>query len=752
MGRRQGELDSGPSARQRRRSAFIFAGVVAAALLALAFAGFSGFDPAEFLRSRWAEIDQFVDAQPLLAGLVFIGLYMLATVLLLPGVLWLTLGAGAAFGALPAAGLTWVAATVGSACLFLIARGAFGGLLETRAHGWVARLRDGFQGNAFQYMLSLRLLPFAPYFAVNLAPAFLGVPLRTFVLATALGMLPGIVLYATIGAGLGTALGAGAGVDLALLARPEIVGAFLALAALVLLPTTWRLLRRGKTLSGQAPQTHVFIRSKLAAGRAMLSAAGRKLSVNRAIFTSLSGRLLALTALFVLVADVLALAPSLSSFHNAWLAERVTQGQIAALALESTPDPVSAERLREQLLRGSGVELVALKRQGARELRLGPAPGFAPTRVRTVDLRTGTLGADLRSVLETLLAPDGRTLRILSTPRFAEGEFLEVLVDEGALAGELRAYARGAMVNSLFVGLITGALVYATLVLAFVRPMAALTQQILRFRARPQDASIAIRPSGRDDEIGRAEQALAEMEEQVRQSLRQRERLAALGSAVAKISHDMRASLASAQLVSERLATSEDPMVRQIAPRLERSIERAGALASAALLYGKADESTARLEPLDLKALLDEAALEALARHPQVQWRNAVRGEVTALADADQAHRVFANLIRNAAQAIERQTGRAEPGTVAVTATPVGSRVLVRVVDDGPGLPEAVKERLFEPFSASSTLDGAGLGLAIARELAQGQGGELRLISSSPVGVAFEVELARAELEATGAS
>ncbi|MEJ0023179.1 MAG: hypothetical protein WDN76_06875 [Alphaproteobacteria bacterium] len=131
-------------------------------------------------------------------------------------------------------------------------------------------------------------------------------------------------------------------------------------------------------------------------------------------------------------------------------------------------------------------------------------------------------------------------------------------------------------------------LIYLTLNAALVRPMRRLTAHIEQFSQSPEDVSRAIKPSGREDEIGRAEDALATLEGKVRGALRQRARLAGLGGAVAKLAHDLRNSIATAQLVTERLSESDDPQVRKTAPRLERVIARAGGLAEAAMRYGRA--------------------------------------------------------------------------------------------------------------------------------------------------------------------
>lgn len=473
--------------------------------------------------------------------------------------------------------------------------------------------------------------------------------------------------------------------------------------------------------------------------------AGRPKAWPVRFFQSLAGRLLGLVIAFIFIAEVLIFLPSLAGYYQQWLRERVDAAQIAALALEGAPAEGVTEALEQELLANAEVELVALQRQGERVLRLSGATPPESSDIRLIDLRAIAPIEAAAGGLQALLPGEARWLRVIAKPRLESGDYIEILLRDGALRRDIRAFAKEVVLVSLLVSLITAGLVYLALLLMFVGPMRRLTRQIERFRERPEDVSRAIRPSGRSDEIGRAEVALADMENQVRHSLRQSERLANLGRAVAKIAHDLRSGLATAQLLTERLAGSADPSVRQIAPRLERAIERAGGLAQAALKYGKAEEPAPVLAPQPARALLDEAAAEALAAYPQIGWTNAAPEGLNVVADADGAHRIFANLMRNAARAIAEQPGRAAPGAIAATATLAAGRVLIRIVDDGPGLPARAKERLFEAFAGSADSEGAGLGLNIARELAKAQGGELKLVQTGPQGTAFEVSLPAAE-------
>jgi len=197
----------------------------------------------ETLRRHRAFLVDFVAERPASAGLCYVLLYAAATALSIPGALVLTLAGGFLFGTLWATCLVVVGATAGAVLLFLIARTALGEPLRARAGPWLTKMADGFRADAFHYLLVLRLVPIFPFWLVNLVPALLGVPLSTFALATAIGIVPGSLVYASVGAGLGVVLERGEEPDLGLLLEPAVLLPLLGLAALALLPVAWRRLR-----------------------------------------------------------------------------------------------------------------------------------------------------------------------------------------------------------------------------------------------------------------------------------------------------------------------------------------------------------------------------------------------------------------------------------------------------------------------------------------------------------------------------
>ena len=234
------------------------------------------------------------------------------------------------------------------------------------------------------------------------------------------------------------------------------------------------------------------------------------------------------------------------------------------------------------------------------------------------------------------------------------------------------------------------------------------------------------------------------MQAELRSALHSRARLAQLGEAVAKINHDLRNMLTSAQLASERLSSSDDPRVAQAMPRLERALDRGIALTQGVLSYGRTEEPPPKRVSLLLRPALAAAAEDAglTPEGVRLQLADAADSDLgpRVLADADQLHRILVNLFRNAREAIEGVPGRDGRGVVRAEHGRVDGVDIIRLADDGPGIPDRAQARLFQAFG-SGRRGGTGLGLAIARELAQAHGGEPVLLRTGPEGSTFEVRL-----------
>jgi uncharacterized membrane protein YdjX (TVP38/TMEM64 family) len=198
------------------------------------------------LRENRAALTAFVQSHSLAAALGFVLTYIGVVALSVPGATIMTLAGGFLFGVPLGAALTIIGATAGASLLFLIARTAFGDVLRNRAGPFLARMADGFRNDAFNYLLFLRLVPVFPFWAVNLAPALLGMRLLPFVAATALGIVPATLVYSAFGASLGHIFDAGAEVSLNDVFSPTLIAALIGVGILSLLPVVLRRWREGR--------------------------------------------------------------------------------------------------------------------------------------------------------------------------------------------------------------------------------------------------------------------------------------------------------------------------------------------------------------------------------------------------------------------------------------------------------------------------------------------------------------------------
>jgi hypothetical protein len=324
----------------------------------------------------------------------------------------------------------------------------------------------------------------------------------------------------------------------------------------------------------------------------------------------------------------------------------------------------------------------------------------------------------------------------------AEGQFIEIVLDEAPLRKAMLTFSVNILLLSLAISGITATLVFFALHYLLVRPMGRITQNMVTFRADPENPGRIIAESGRGDEIGTAETELAAMQRELASMLHQKNRLAALGLAVSKINHDLRNLLASAQLFSDQLSTLPDPKVQRFAPKLMRALERAIAFCQSTLSYGAAQEPPPERKTLQVEPLIEEVheAL-GLGLDVPIRWIVAVERGLTVEADHDQLFRVLVNVARNAVQALEARGAR-DPARdqIRITGRREGSVVIIEVSDTGPGVPEKARAHLFQAFQGSARAGGTGLGLAIAAELVRAHGGDIRLVPGT-IGATFSITI-----------
>jgi signal transduction histidine kinase len=354
----------------------------------------------------------------------------------------------------------------------------------------------------------------------------------------------------------------------------------------------------------------------------------------------------------------------------------------------------------------------------------------------TVDLEASTWMHLIGDAFLTLGRTENRIIRVKGQSPHDRKVVIQLVINERPLHTAMVDFAWRILGLSIVISLITATLVYLSLQWMLVRPMHRITANMTAFREDPEDASRVMVPSGRRDEIGVAERELAGMQKGLREALRQSSHLAALGTAVAKINHDLRGILSSALVVSDRLEDSEDPEVRRITPTIVSAIERAVALCSQTLGYVGKDQSPFNPSRFALRTLVDDIAGGLVVPiNPEVAIANRVPEAFEVEADRDQLYRVLDNLARNAAEAGAR--------TITISATANGAWDEIDVADDGPGLPPKAQQNLFKPFDGSARAGGTGLGLAIAGELLRNHGGVLKLVETGAAGTRFRVSLPR---------
>jgi signal transduction histidine kinase len=450
----------------------------------------------------------------------------------------------------------------------------------------------------------------------------------------------------------------------------------------------------------------------------------------------LSAKLLLLTILFVMLAEVLVFVPSVSNFRRQWLMERLAAAQIASLAAEAAPGGQLPSMLRDELLERAQVKAIAVKRADARLLIIEmdmPAEIDA-----AYDLRSASWLTLIADALMVYVAPDDRVIRVIGEPGMGEGEMIDVVMGEAPLKAAMIRYGLDILGLSILISIITAALVYLSLDALLVKPMTKLTWNIVRFSEAPEDPSRIIEPSDRRDEIGTAERELSAMQQELAETLSQKTRLAALGLAVSKISHDLRNMLSSAQLLSDRLITVKDPTVQRLVPKLIASLDRAIRLCARTLDYGQAHETPPKRKRFPLAPLVAEVGDSLGLPRQEIDWSVEVEETLHVDADRDQLYRVLSNLCRNAVQALE--SDGEEMGEILISARREGSVSVIEVADSGPGVPEKARAHLFEAFQSVARKGGSGLGLAIAHELVQAHGGQIALVKNEG-GATFRVTI-----------
>lgn len=458
------------------------------------------------------------------------------------------------------------------------------------------------------------------------------------------------------------------------------------------------------------------------------------------MINSLSGRLLVLTTIFVMIAEVLIFVPSIARFREDYMLDRLERAQIASLSLLAD-DMIDAD-LEAELLRNAEVFNVVLRRDEVRQLVLAsPMPQVISA---TVDLRDNSPLVLIRDAMARMVNPENEVIRVIGAPVRDAGLLIEVTMETAPMRAAMIDYGLRILALSAVISVITALLLFVAMRVLLVKPIKRVVAHMQRYAAAPEDARRIIAPSAGITELREAEEALKSLQTELTGALRQKERLAQLGSAVSKISHDLRNILTSAQLFTDRIEMSEDPVVTRLAPKLVGSITRAVHLCESTLAFGRAEEPGPTLTQVRLADVVDDVlyAEQLAAGNFDLVLKSEVPPALYIRADPEQMHRVLGNLVRNARQAI---MATEQSGEVCISASETARAWLITLRDSGPGLPPKAREHLFSAFQGSVRKGGSGLGLAISAELVRGHGGDLQLRHSDTDGTEFVVTLPKGD-------
>lgn len=454
---------------------------------------------------------------------------------------------------------------------------------------------------------------------------------------------------------------------------------------------------------------------------------------------SLSSKVLVLTVTFVMVAEVLIFVPSVANFRMRWLQDRVNTAAIASVVLANADAESLSRKMQDDILMATGAKAIALREAGVS--RLLAAEEMPPTVDRHIDLRQSGPMTAIGDVMDTLINGGNRTIRVYG-PVGDSGKTVEIIISDKGLLDALLVYARNVFLLSIIISLFTGSLVFFALRRMMIAPIRAMTANMLRFSADPENPGGILIPGQRSDEIGVAEAELSSMQRELQRTLSSRKHLADLGLAVSKINHDMRNMLAPAQLLSDRLTDLEDPTVRKIAPRLLRALDRAVTFSESVLAYGKGKEAEPKFRTVPVKSLAGDVfellGVDEPGAHG-ITAVNMVPEDLALEADPDQLFRIISNLVRNSIQALSQADIAVKH--IVVAGGRIGNATVISVEDTGPGLPQKARENLFAAFKGSARADGTGLGLAIAHELVTLHGGTIELREDREHGAHFEIRI-----------
>ncbi|WP_324288929.1 HAMP domain-containing sensor histidine kinase [Hoeflea ulvae] len=443
---------------------------------------------------------------------------------------------------------------------------------------------------------------------------------------------------------------------------------------------------------------------------------------------SLTAKLFWLTVLFVMIAEVLIFVPSVANTRLRWLDSRLNIAAGAAVVLEGVTELALPRVIQNDAIMATGTKAIVLRKDGTS--RMIAVADMPPVVTHQYNLAEVTPLGAIIDAFDTILFGGDRVIRVYGPVNGDPDIVIDLVLEDKQLRHAMLIYGRNVFFLSVLISMITAGLMFFSINRLLLRPVQRVTANMQAFSEDPENPGNIIVPTPAVDELTAAEGHLAAMQTRLQQTLKEQRHLADLGLAVSKINHDMRNILTSAQLMSDRLAMIDDPMVKRFAPKLLRTIDRAVGYSSEVLAYGKAREAQPRRRFINV-AMLAREVRDIIIEETgsDIDFVLDIDDALEAEADSEQMFRVIYNLVRNAVQAfdVDPIDDQALVRRITLSARRQGTVVEIKVADTGPGLPAKARENLFQPFRGSARSGGTGLGLAIARELVIAHGGSITL-------------------------
>lgn len=430
----------------------------------------------------------------------------------------------------------------------------------------------------------------------------------------------------------------------------------------------------------------------------------------------LSNKLLLLTALAVLIAEVLIFVPSIANMRVRWMNSRLdTVGAVSEVLASSDSMEVPRD-IQDKVLLATGTKAIALREAGASRLL---ALTEMPRKIdKVIDLDNISEAGAIWDTFDTLFNGGNRTLRIYGTvsPSTSPGRIIEIVTSDAPLRHAMLVYARNVALISLIISVIAASLVYLIIHEMLLRPVRIMHRNMIDFATTPDNPALILVPENRKDEFGVAQRQIAHIQSDLQRTLKEQ----------------------------KHLADTNDPMVQRFAPKLIRTLSRAISYSESVIAYGRSQEEPPKPRRVLLHAIItDVQDTLNLSAESGIEFQNLVPENFELDVDSEQLFRVLSNLCRNSVQAMERDqsSDAATIKRLTISAGRIGTTAIIGVEDTGPGLPQKARDNLFTAFKGSTRSDGTGLGLAIAQELIRAHGGTIELREDRPIGAHFEIRL-----------